>query len=134
MPELPEVETVRCGLAPVLVGARLKRIELRRSNLRFPFAPDFVERLEGQRVEALERRAKYLLMRLESGETLLLHLGMSGRFLIEIPENSAGKVSNPGNFYLKQVLAVKHEHVVFHTDQQPFCCRQNASISTRRFG
>ena len=130
MPELPEVETVRCGLAPVLVGARLLRVELRRPDLRFPFAPDFIKRLEGQRVEALERRAKYLLMRLESGETLLLHLGMSGRFLIEIPENSAGKVANPGNFYLKQDLAVKHEHVVFHTDQGV----RIGYVDPRRFG
>ena len=99
MPELPEVETVRCGLAPVLVGARLKRVELRRPNLRFPFAPDFVERLEGQRVEALERRAKYLLMRLESGETVLLHLGMSGRFLIETADDSGKNPQKPGYFY-----------------------------------
>lgn len=130
MPELPEVETVRCGLAPVLVGARLERVELRRPDLRFPFPPDFVARLEGQRVEALERRAKYLLMGLESGETLLLHLGMSGRFLIEKAGKSGKKPQNPGNFHLKTDLSVKHEHVVFHTDQGA----RIGYVDPRRFG
>jgi formamidopyrimidine-DNA glycosylase len=130
MPELPEVETVRCGLAPVLVGARLQKVEVRRPDLRFPFSPDFVKRLQGQRVETLERRAKYLLMGLESGESLLLHLGMSGRFLIEMPEKPTKKPANLGNFHLKTDLSVKHEHVVFHTDQGA----RIGYVDPRRFG
>ena len=130
MPELPEVETVRRGLTPVLVGARLRRVEQRRPNLRFPFPPDFIKRLEGQRIEALDRRAKYLLMRLESGDTLLMHLGMSGRFLIEMPEKSDKTKGNLGHFYQKTDLSVKHEHVVFHTDQGA----RIGYVDPRRFG
>ena len=70
MPELPEVETVRRGLQPVLEGARLSRVEARRADLRFPFPEGFVQRLTGARIEALERRAKYLMARLDRGETL----------------------------------------------------------------
>ena len=83
MPELPEVETVRRGLAPVFEGARFLRVETRRADLRSPFPQRFRERLEGRRVEALRRRAKYLLADLDSGETLVMHLGMSGSFRIE---------------------------------------------------
>ncbi len=68
MPELPEVETVRRGLEPVLAGARVARLELRRKDLRFPFPPRFARRVEGQRIEALSRRAKYLVAELSSGE------------------------------------------------------------------
>jgi formamidopyrimidine-DNA glycosylase len=133
MPELPEVETVRRGLAPVLVGARLVRVEQRRPDLRFPFPVDFVRRLEGQRIEALERRAKYLLMRLQSNETVLMHLGMSGRFLIEIPKKSTRnpeKPQKPGHFYQKTDLSMKHEHVVFHTDEGA----RIGYVDPRRFG
>lgn len=130
MPELPEVETVRRGLAPVLVGAKLIRVEQRRPDLRFPFPADFIKRLQGQRVEWLERRAKYLLMRLESGETLLMHLGMSGRFLIEKQENSGKNPQKPGYFYQNTDLSVKHEHVVFHTDGGA----RIGYVDPRRFG
>ena len=130
MPELPEVETVRRGLAPVLVGAKLVRVEQRRPDLRFPFPPDFIKRLEGQRIEALDRRAKYLLMRLESGDTVLMHLGMSGRFLIEIPDKNPEKPEKPGHFYQKTDLSVKHEHVVLHTDQGV----RIGYVDPRRFG
>ena len=82
MPELPEVETVRRGLEPVLVGGRIARVEQRRADLRFPLPERFAARLEGRRVTALGRRAKYLLAHLDSGEVLLMHLGMSGRFTI----------------------------------------------------
>ncbi|MEW5963690.1 MAG: bifunctional DNA-formamidopyrimidine glycosylase/DNA-(apurinic or apyrimidinic site) lyase [Pseudomonadota bacterium] len=82
MPELPEVETVRCGLEPVLVGARIARVEQRRPDLRFPLPDDFAARLEGRTIRALGRRAKYLLAHLDSGEALIMHLGMSGRFTI----------------------------------------------------
>ncbi len=83
MPELPEVETVRRGLEPAFAGATFAEVEARRGDLRFPFPPRFAERLEGRRVLALRRRAKYLLADLDSGETLVMHMGMSGSFRVE---------------------------------------------------
>jgi formamidopyrimidine-DNA glycosylase len=110
MPELPEVETVRRGLEPALVGARFARVTLRRPNLRFPFPDRFAERLEGRTVTALARRAKYLTVGLDSGETLIMHLGMSGRFDVKLPD---GRNLSPGDFYLDGALGVpKHDHVV----------------------
>ena len=88
MPELPEVETVRRGLAPTFVGGRIARAEARRPDLRFPLPERFVGRLTGRRVEDLRRRAKYLLADLDSGETLVMHLGMSGSFRVEQGEAS----------------------------------------------
>ena len=112
MPELPEVETVRRGLQPALEGARLERVEVRRPDLRFPFPPSFAQRLRRARVEALERRAKYLLARLDTGETLVMHLGMTGRFEIEGADRS-----RPGVFREAASMADKHAHVVFETDR-----------------
>lgn len=112
MPELPEVETVRGGLAPVLEGRRLARVEARRPDLRFPFPDDFVQRLTGATILRLERRAKYLMGRLDRGETLVMHLGMSGRFEIARPE---GEV-RPGQFHYAADPDPKHAHVVFETD------------------
>ena len=110
MPELPEVETVRRGLAPAMVGARFARISLRRANLRFPFPDRFAERLEGRTVTELGRRAKYLTAALDSGETLVMHLGMSGRFDVALPD---GSNLAPGDFYLEGALGnAKHDHVV----------------------
>ena len=83
MPELPEVETVRRGLAPVMEGAMIARVEQRRGDLRFPFSRRFAARLNGRRVVALRRRAKYLLAELDDGTVLLMHLGMSGSFRVE---------------------------------------------------
>jgi formamidopyrimidine-DNA glycosylase len=99
MPELPEVETVRRGLEPVLVGNAFARVEQRRPDLRFPLPKDFAMRLSGRRIEALDRRAKYLLARLDDGEVLVMHLGMTGRFSIN------GSATKP---------PPKHEHIVFH--------------------
>ena len=82
MPELPEVETVRRGPAPVMEGARFDEVEAQRGDLRWPLPKDFVERLEGQTVAGLGRRAKYLLADLSSGDVLLMHLGMSGSFRV----------------------------------------------------
>ena len=110
MPELPEVETVRRGLEPVLVDARFERVEQRRANLRFPFPERFAERLTGQRVTSLERRAKYLFCTLESGEVLIMHLGMSGRFIIQHPGANAQK---PGEFLNEVENISKHDHAVF---------------------
>jgi formamidopyrimidine-DNA glycosylase len=85
MPELPEVETVMRGLAAVLQGRRIAEVQQRRAGLRFPFPADLARRMEGQRVLSFRRRAKYMLMRLEGGESLLIHLGMSGRMVARAP-------------------------------------------------
>src|SRR4051794_32189124 len=82
MPELPEVETVRRGLAPVLAGARVKALDMNRPDLRFPLPERFAKRVVGQKILALERRAKYLIATLSGGEDLVMHLGMTGRFTI----------------------------------------------------
>ena len=111
MPELPEVETVRRGLAPAMVGARVSRVTLRRADLRFPFPDRFAARLEGRTVTDLARRAKYLVAGLDSGESLIMHLGMSGRFDVTLPD---GSNLSPGDFYLEGALGnAKHDHVVF---------------------
>ena len=112
MPELPEVETVRRGLAPVLEGARLSRVEARRPDLRFAFPDGFVQRLAGARIVRLDRRAKYLLAALDRDETLVMHLGMSGRFEIV----GAAAVQRPGDFALAQPPDPRHAHVVFETE------------------
>ena len=112
MPELPEVETVRRGLAPVLEGARLSRVEARRADLRFPFPEGFVQRLTGATIQRLDRRAKYLMGVLDRGETLVMHLGMSGRFEIARPEGTI----RPGEFVYAQDPDPKHAHVVFETE------------------
>lgn len=112
MPELPEVETVRGGLAPVLEGQRLARVEARRPDLRFPLPQNFVQQLTGARIVRLERRAKYLLARLDREDTLVMHLGMSGRFEIARPEGTV----RPGEFHYAPDPDPKHAHVVFETE------------------
>jgi formamidopyrimidine-DNA glycosylase len=109
VPELPEVEAVRRQLRRVMEGARIERVETRRADLRLPFPPDFAARLEGQRVRALNRRAKYLLAELESGETLLMHLGMSGS--LRVVKGSRDHVQ--GNFYFERSRLDVHDHVLF---------------------
>jgi formamidopyrimidine-DNA glycosylase len=110
MPELPEVETVRRGLAPILEGARFVRVEARRLDLRWPLPADFVQRLEGQTVTGLGRRAKYLLADLSSGDVLLMHLGMSGSFRVR----QAGGETMPGDFHRERSRSAAHDHIVFH--------------------
>ena len=112
MPELPEVETVRGGLAPVLEGQRLARVEARRPDLRFPLPQNFVQQLTGATIVTLSRRAKYLLARLDREDTLVMHLGMSGRFEIARPEG----VARPGEFHYAPDPDPKHAHVVFETE------------------
>lgn len=112
MPELPEVETVRRGLVPALEGRRILAVRLNRPDLRFPFPAGFAERIAGRRVERLDRRAKYLLIRLEDGQTLLSHLGMSGRYSIEA-ENLAVQ---PGDFVHAAPANPKHDHVVLDVE------------------
>jgi formamidopyrimidine-DNA glycosylase len=111
MPELPEVETVRRGLAPAMLGARIDKVELRRADIRFPFPPSFAKRLTGQRIVELKRRAKYLLFELDGGETLIAHLGMSGSFRME-----KTAVSTPGKFHHERSKDPKHDHVVLALD------------------
>jgi formamidopyrimidine-DNA glycosylase len=109
MPELPEVETVRRGLQPVMEGCRIVKMEVRRKDLRFPFQRDFVARLTGQTVTGLGRRAKYLLADLSSGDVLLMHLGMSGSF--RVIKNEEQKT--PGEFHHVRSEDRAHDHVVF---------------------
>ena len=122
MPELPEVETVRQGLRPHLEGARLTKVTQNRPDLRFPLPARFAERLTGARVERLDRRAKYLLAQLDTGETLVAHLGMTGRFTIGDQQ--------PGRFHNQQGGIEKHTHLVFETDGG----RTIAFNDARRFG
>jgi formamidopyrimidine-DNA glycosylase len=110
MPELPEVETVRLGLAPALVGSTIIAVERRRAALRFPFPPDFDDRLVGRRIRALSRRAKFLLADLDSGEVLIMHLGMSGSFRLA----SGSQTQAPGVLYHATAKLAAHDHVVFH--------------------
>jgi formamidopyrimidine-DNA glycosylase len=116
MPELPEVETVRLGLQPVLEGRVITEARVRRGDLRRPFPAHFAERLTGRKVEALTRRAKYLLAALDSGETLVIHLGMSGRMSVY----AQGKPRKLGNYVYDVAPASagegKHDHVVIETD------------------
>jgi formamidopyrimidine-DNA glycosylase len=109
LPELPEVEAVRRALRPVMEGARFKRVEARRPDLRTPFPRHFTTRLEGQTIRALDRRGKYLMAALESGDVLVMHLGMSGSFRIEQPKGTAAAAA----FYDERGSADAHDHVVF---------------------
>ena len=110
MPELPEVETVRRGLSPVLEGAVNDRVELRRPDLRFAFPPRFAERLAGRRVESVGRRAKYLVVALDDGSILVMHLGMSGAFRIE----NGPPVYESDTRYYPAGKDATHDHVVLH--------------------
>ena len=126
MPELPEVETVRRGLQPVMEGFLIAKAEARRKDLRFPFQQDFVARLTGQTVTGLGRRAKYLMADLGSGDVLLMHLGMSGSFRVI----ANGNAKTPGQFHHPRSEDSAHDHVVFHMSS-------GASIvfnDPRRFG
>jgi formamidopyrimidine-DNA glycosylase len=130
VPELPEVETVKRGLEPALVGRRFKRIELRRKNLRFDFPEGMAEIMAGAKVESLERRAKYILVHCSNGKSLILHLGMTGRFTIVKPD---GQSFEPGGFYHEAggfAELSAHDHVVWHLDDGVRIIYNDA----RRFG
>lgn len=136
MPELPEVETVRRGLAPHMERRVLARVEQRRPDLRFPLPAGFVERLTGRRVLRLGRRAKYLLVHLEDGAVLIAHLGMSGSFVVTPARGPATNVAS-ASFPPPEELAntpgarrPQHDHVVFHLDDGG-CVTFN---DPRRFG
>jgi formamidopyrimidine-DNA glycosylase len=119
MPELPEVETVRSGLERALRGRRFVRVDQRRRDLRFPLPERFAERLTGRRVGRLERRAKYLLIHLDHGEVLVVHLGMTGRFSVELPGRATrapsprGEGVQLGDYTYDHGRDAKHDHLVF---------------------
>ncbi len=108
MPELPEVETVRAGLLPAMEGHIIARADVNRADLRWPFPPNMAQRLTGARVLALRRRSKYILADLDRGETLLIHLGMSGRMLV------SGVMI--GEYVHAHPAPQKHDHVVLHME------------------
>ncbi|MBN9554243.1 MAG: bifunctional DNA-formamidopyrimidine glycosylase/DNA-(apurinic or apyrimidinic site) lyase [Alphaproteobacteria bacterium] len=116
MPELPEVETVRLGLKPALEDRVILKAQIRRGDLRRPFPARFTERLEGRAVRALRRRAKYILADLDSGETLVIHLGMSGRMSVY----AAGHRRRLGDYVYNPAPESaghdKHDHVILDTD------------------
>ncbi len=126
MPELPEVETVRRGLAPAMEGARIIRADIRREGLRWPFPTGLAKRLEGARVERLGRRSKYLLADLDSGETMLVHLGMSGRMTV----SGLQAPHVPGRFHHAHPALAKHDHVVLDMENGARIAFNDA----RRFG
>ncbi len=109
MPELPEVETVRRGLAEAMEGERFAKVEVHRGDLRWPLPKDFAQRLEGKTVTGIGRRAKYLLVDLSSGDVLVMHLGMSGSFYV-----FRGKAQRVGRYYRERAKHLAHDHVVFH--------------------
>ena len=117
MPELPEVDTVRRGLEPALLQRRVKAVRLNRPDLRFPFPADLAEALPGKCIVALRRRAKYILIELDSGHILLVHLGMTGRFTVWPPEGAA---RNLGEFYYLDQAGFSgdgpHDHLVIDLD------------------
>jgi formamidopyrimidine-DNA glycosylase len=130
VPELPEVETVKRGLEPALVGRRFTKLDLRRKDLRFPFPPGLAETMAGARVEALERRAKYILVHCSNDKTLILHLGMTGRFTVV---TAKGDRFEPGAFYHAAGANAElgpHDHVVWHLDDGATIIYNDA----RRFG
>jgi formamidopyrimidine-DNA glycosylase len=126
VPELPEVETVRRGLEPVMDGARFSKVEARRQDLRWPLPAGFTGLLQGQTVKGLGRRGKYLLLDLSSGDVLMMHLGMSGSFHVF---DGAGE-KNTARYHHERAKHAAHDHVVFHMS--------NGAIVTfndpRRFG
>ena len=144
MPELPEVETVRRGLGPVLTGRVLTHVDQRRPDLRWPLPERFAARLTGRRVTGLGRRSKYLLIGLEGGETWIVHLGMSGRILVDAygpppyPSPPRGEGSTPpersermvGEFHHVAPAPGKHDHVIVTTDRGDTVTYNDA----RRFG
>lgn len=122
MPELPEVETVRTGLEPVMTGFRIEKAEVRRPDLRWPFPDAMAERLRNARVDRLRRRSKYILADLDTGETLLIHLGMSGRMIVQ--------GTQLGVFHKEFQAPDKHDHVVLDMESGARIVFNDA----RRFG
>ncbi|MBG6164578.1 bifunctional DNA-formamidopyrimidine glycosylase/DNA-(apurinic or apyrimidinic site) lyase [Roseibium album] len=130
MPELPEVETVKRGLAPTFEGAKIVSVDQNRPDLRFAFPDRFASRLAGQRVAALSRRSKYLLADIDSGDVLVMHLGMSGSFRVE---NDSVQHA-PGDFAHERNKDPKHDHVVFHLKTSESATARIIYNDPRRFG
>ena len=126
LPELPEVETVRRGLAPAMEGAVFARVEQRRPDLRFPLPERFAARLTGRRVTALSRRAKYLLADLDDGMVVIMHLGMSGSFRVD--------GETPGIFHHERSKLAAHDHIVFHMEGGSVSPASVTYNDPRRFG
>jgi formamidopyrimidine-DNA glycosylase len=129
MPELPEVETVRRGLQPFVEGAVISKVVLNRPNLRFPFPDHLVRTIEGTRVTALERRAKYLIWHLDNGQSLIAHLGMSGSFRIVTEEDFT-----PGAFHHARSEAKVHDHFVLMVQRKGQTETSIIYNDPRRFG
>jgi formamidopyrimidine-DNA glycosylase len=127
MPELPEVETVRRGLLPVLEGKRIARLEQNRADLRFPLPQHFAARVRGKTVERLGRRAKYLIAHLSGGDALLMHLGMTGRFTVHSALLGGKKVDR---YVHNAANDAKHDHIVLHMEDGATITYNDA----RRFG
>jgi formamidopyrimidine-DNA glycosylase len=130
MPELPEVETVRRGLEPVMENATIRAVHVGRPDLRFPFPQRFAERLTGRRIAGLGRRAKYLIVHLDDGLALIAHMGMSGSFRIE----ADGSAHAPGEFHYPRSKNSVHDHVRFDLESDR---GEKASVvfnDPRRFG
>lgn len=125
MPELPEVETVRRGLAPAMEGARIERLQLNRPDLRFPLPENFADEIGGRRIVSLGRRAKYLLIDLEDDLTVIGHLGMSGSFRVDD--------ETPGDFHHPRSKDGSHDHVIFHLMRDTTALRVTYN-DPRRFG
>ena len=137
MPELPEVETVRRGLAPVMEGARIASVELRRPDLRFPFAPGFAAALTGARIASLGRRAKYLLIETDADHAVIAHLGMSGSFRIEGEGEGGergGMAGTPGLFTHERSRDERHDHVVLRLTRDGAPDMRVLYNDPRRFG
>lgn len=130
MPELPEVETVRRGLAPAMEGSTIERLELRRPDLRFPFPDRFAERLKNRSITSLGRRAKYLLCDLDDESVVIMHLGMSGSFQVEIDEED----QVPGEFHHPRSRIKAHDHVIFHLTDSSHRPVKIVYNDPRRFG
>jgi len=130
MPELPEVETVRRGLQPVMEGARITRVETRRPDLRFPLPAAFAEKLAGRTIGRVGRRAKYLIIEADGAPNLISHLGMSGSFRVETDDES----DTPGVFHHQRSKDGAHDHVVFHLEGPRSARHRVVYNDPRRFG
>ncbi|MDG1437970.1 MAG: DNA-formamidopyrimidine glycosylase family protein, partial [Emcibacteraceae bacterium] len=115
MPELPEVETTKRGLAPVLEGKKIVKVNKRRDKIRIPIPDDFVERITGKKLVQIKRRAKYLQMFLDSGDVIICHLGMSGKYVIRKKDDTPFE---------------KHDHVIFEAEDKMLAIYNDP----RRFG
>lgn len=134
MPELPEVETVRRGLEPAMVGHTFARVEARRPDLRFALPERMAERLKGRRIEHLGRRSKYLIARVSGGDVLIMHLGMSGRFTIS-PSPRKRREGKVGAFAYDTGADPKHDHVIFEmADAKGRAVSRITYNDPRRFG